>query len=88
MSRRGVTRRVPRNMDMSEDNHEELKQELAQLLKTRDDLYSESEGYAKLPPTTEVDEYLDRIRRRREHHRKYVNVHERVTTITNLLLNK
>ena len=73
-------------MDMSEENIPELRDELAHLLVLRKTLQAESERIAKAPMTTDVDEFLSSARRNREHRKKYVEVHDRIYTIANMLL--
>jgi len=64
----------------------DLREELAQLLVLKKALVAESERIAKAPMTTDVDEFLSSARRNREHRKKYVEVHDRIYTIANLLL--
>ena len=75
-------------MDMSEENIPELREELAQLLVLRNTLQADSERILKAPLTTDVDEFINHIKLKRDHHRKYLNVHERITTIVGILTSK
>ncbi len=72
-------------MDMSEENIPELRDELAHLLVLRKTLQAESERITKAPLTTDVDEFLNHMELKREHHRQYINTHERITTISGIL---
>jgi hypothetical protein len=64
----------------------DLRAELGQLLLLKQALVAESERIAKAPMTTDVDEFLSSARRNREHRKKYVEVHDRIYTIANMLL--
>ena len=64
----------------------DLRAELGQLLLLKQALVAESERIAKAPMTTDVDEFLSSARRNREHRKKYVEVHDRIYTVANMLL--
>ena len=64
----------------------DLRAELGQLLLLKQALVAESERIAKAPMTTDVDEFLSNARRNREHRKKYVEVHDRIYTVANMLL--
>ena len=64
----------------------DLRAELGQLLLLKQALGAESERIAKAPLTTDVDEFLSSARRNREHRKKYVEVHDRIYTVANMLL--
>ena len=64
----------------------DLREELGQLLLLKQALVAESERIAKAPMTTDVDEFLSSARRNREHRKKYVEVHDRIYTVVNMLL--
>ena len=64
----------------------DLREELAQLLVLKKALVAESERIAKAPMITNVDDFLNSARHNREHRKKYVEVHDRIYTIANMLL--